>query len=96
MFIQADGCAHAVLAPGSKATLAAAPRLASLASNNGSIRTTPVDQSSGPLAEGFEPTLVISVINRFSLFQYFYFLKNPYQSQSDISHHLLTNAHMLR
>jgi hypothetical protein len=56
---------HAVLAPGSNVTLAAAPRLASLASNKGSIRTAPVNQSSGPLPEGFEPTLVISIVNRF-------------------------------
>jgi hypothetical protein len=56
------GCVcQAVLAPGSKVTLADAARLASLAANKGSIRTAPVNQSSGPLAEGCVPTLVISI-----------------------------------
>jgi hypothetical protein len=52
---------QAVLAPGSNVTLAAAPRLASLALNNVSIRTAPVNQSWGHLAEGCEPTCVISI-----------------------------------
>src|ERR671921_698489 len=48
-----SGCVcQAVLAPGSKVTLDAAPRLASFATNSGSIRTVPVNQSSGPLADG--------------------------------------------
>jgi hypothetical protein len=54
---------HAVLAPGSKVTVAAAARLASFGSNSGSILTDPVNQSSGPLTEGFEPVLVISIGN---------------------------------
>ena len=49
---------HAVLAPASNVTVAAADRLESFASNSGSIRTDPVNQSSGLLAEGFEPILV--------------------------------------
>src|SRR6185436_11146571 len=57
-----SGCVcHAVRAPGSNVTVAAAPRLESLESNNGSILTDPVNQSPGPLTEGFEPTLVICI-----------------------------------
>src|SRR5690348_3102929 len=55
-----SGCVcHAVLAPGSNVTLAAAPLLASLAANKGSILTAPVNQSSGPLDEGCEPIFEI-------------------------------------
>jgi len=75
-----SGCVcQAVLAPGSNVTLAAAPRLASLALNNGSIRTAPVNQSAGPFAEGCAPVLVISMANCFLFVQNFYFLKKPYQ-----------------
>ena len=56
--------------PGSNVTVAAADRLASFASNNGSIRTAPVNQSFGPLPEGFEPILVICINNLLSLFEF--------------------------
>jgi hypothetical protein len=42
-------------------TVAAAVRLVSLVSNNESTRTAPVNQSSGPVKDGFEPILVISI-----------------------------------
>ena len=63
--IQAAACEQftTVLAPGSNVTLDAAPRLDSFAVNNGSIRTAPVNQSSGPLPEDCEPTLIISIAN---------------------------------
>ena len=46
---------HAVRAPGSKVTAAPAARAGDGAVNNGSMRTVPVNQSAGPLPEGFEP-----------------------------------------
>src|SRR5438552_4228527 len=52
---------HAVRAPGSKVTLAPATRAGSGASNSGSIRTAPVNQSAGPLPEGREPLRLISI-----------------------------------
>jgi hypothetical protein len=56
------GCVcHADLAPGSKVTLAPATRPGSAASNRKSIRTAPVNQSVGPLPEGCEPTLFMSI-----------------------------------
>src|SRR5437762_1220408 len=57
-----SGCVcHAVRAPGSKVTLAPATRAGSGASNSGSIRTVPVNQSAGPLPEGREPHRLISI-----------------------------------
>src|SRR5207302_5550912 len=57
-----SGCVcHAVRAPGSKVTLAPATRAGSGASNSGSIRTVPVNQSAGPFPEGREPTRLMSI-----------------------------------
>src|SRR5437763_1923801 len=59
-----SGCVcHAVRAPGSNVTLAPATRAGSGASNNGSIRTLPVNQSPGPSLDDCEPTLLISIPN---------------------------------
>src|SRR2546429_950809 len=57
-----SGCVcHAVRAPGSKVTLAPATRAGSGASNSGSIRTVPVNQSAGPFPEGREPFRLMSI-----------------------------------
>src|ERR1700682_2442922 len=57
-----SGCVcHAVRAPGSKVTLAQDIRPGAGASNSGSIRTVPVNQSAGPLPEGCEPLLLMSI-----------------------------------
>src|ERR1700677_1890899 len=57
-----SGCVcHAVRAPGSNVTVAAAARRDSLGWNKGSMRTVPVNQSAGPLADGCEPFLLISM-----------------------------------
>lgn len=52
---------HAVRAPGSNVTLAPDVRAGSCASNRGSTRTVPVKYSVGPLAEGCEPLLLMSI-----------------------------------
>ena len=52
---------HAVRAPGSNVTLAPVARAGRGASNSGSIRTVPVNHSAGPLADGCEPLLLISM-----------------------------------
>src|SRR6266404_1626847 len=52
---------HAERAPGSKVTLAPRARAGSGASNRGSIRTVPVKYSAGPLLEGCEPFLLMSI-----------------------------------
>src|SRR3989442_9651176 len=54
---------QAVRAPGSNVTLAPRTRAGSGASNNGSIRTLPVNQSAGPLLELCEPDLFISIFD---------------------------------
>src|SRR6185295_12409103 len=57
-----SGCVcHAVRAPGSNVTLAPTARAGSGASNRGSIRTVPVNQSAGPLPDGPEPLRLISI-----------------------------------
>src|SRR5207247_848889 len=57
-----SGCVcQAVRAPGSKVTLAPATRAGSAAWNNGSMRTVPVNQSAGPLPDGCEPGLLMSI-----------------------------------
>jgi hypothetical protein len=57
-----SGCVcHAVRAPDSNVTLAPAARAGAGGSNSGSIRTVPVNQSAGPLADGREPLRVISM-----------------------------------
>src|SRR6266404_7175963 len=57
-----NGCVcHAVRAPGSNVTLAPRTRAGSGASNSGSIRTVPVNQSAGPFVEGCEADLLISI-----------------------------------
>src|SRR5437667_6310200 len=61
-----SGCVcHAVRAPGSNVTWAPAARAGAFAWNKGSMRTMPVNQSAGPLLEGCEPTLLISILNSF-------------------------------
>src|SRR6266566_603758 len=58
-----SGCVcHAVRAPGSNVTLAPRTRAGSGASNSGSIRTVPVNQSAGPLLDGCKPLLLISIL----------------------------------
>src|SRR6266852_624144 len=54
---------HAVRAPGSNVTLAPTARAGAFAWNKGSMRTVPVNQSAGPLADGCEPFLLISILN---------------------------------
>src|SRR6201985_2947446 len=62
-----NGCVcHAVRAPGSNVTAAPAARAGSFAANNGSILTVPVNQSSGPFADGCEPALLISILKIFN------------------------------
>src|SRR5437667_12290549 len=57
-----SGCVcQAVRAPGSNVTLAQRTRAGSGASNSGSMRTVPVNQSAGPLVELCEPDLLISI-----------------------------------
>ena len=46
---------------GSKVTALPAARAGALAANKGSIRTAPVNQSAGPVAEGCEPLRLISI-----------------------------------
>src|SRR5260221_3215624 len=56
------GCVcEAVRAPGSKVTLAPPTRPGAGASNSGSIRTVPVNQSAGPLPDGREPLRLMSI-----------------------------------
>src|SRR5205814_5352401 len=43
-------------------TFASRTRAGSGASNSGSMRTVPVNQSDGPLPDGCEPTLLISIL----------------------------------
>src|SRR3954468_18659513 len=52
---------HAVRAPGSKVTLAPPTRPGSGASKSVSTLTIPVNQSAGPLAEGWVPHCLISI-----------------------------------
>src|SRR5438034_370005 len=57
-----NGCVcQAVWAPGSNVTLAPRTRAGSGASNKGSIRTAPENQSAGPWLDGCEPLLLISM-----------------------------------
>src|SRR6266550_3168959 len=57
-----NGCVcQAVRAPGSNVTLAPRTRAGSGASNKGSIRTAPENQSAGPLADACEPFRFISM-----------------------------------
>src|SRR5215210_7641920 len=58
-----SGCVcQAERAPGSKVTSTLETRDGSVAGNRGSMRTLPVNQSSGPLAEGCEPLCLISIV----------------------------------
>src|SRR6476620_1464926 len=52
---------HAVRAPGSNVTLAPAARAGTRVSNNGSMRTVPVNHSAGPFADGCEPLRLTSM-----------------------------------
>src|SRR6266571_8884918 len=57
-----NGCVcHAVRAPGSNVTLALTTRAGLGAWNNESTRTVPVKYSAGPLLEGCEPLLLMSI-----------------------------------
>src|ERR1051325_11697718 len=57
-----NGClCHAVRAPGSKVTQEPCTKAGSGAWNRESIRTVPVNQSEEPLAEGSEPTRLMSI-----------------------------------
>src|SRR5712671_1121923 len=57
-----SGClCHAVRAPGSNVTLTPRTRAGAGAWNSGSMRTTPVKYSVGPLPEGCEPFLLSSI-----------------------------------
>src|SRR6266568_6398964 len=59
------GCVcQAVRAPGSNVTLAPRTQAGSGASNNGSIRTVPVKYSAGPVFDGCDPRLLISMCER--------------------------------
>ena len=60
---RAGACATRSGAPGSNVTLAPRTRAGSGASNSGSIRTVPVNQSAGPLLEVCEPHLFISIFD---------------------------------
>jgi hypothetical protein len=61
-----NGCVcHAVRAPGSNVTVAADARAGGVASNSGSMRTVPVNQSSGPFLDSCEPTFLISIFHPF-------------------------------
>src|SRR5437660_872613 len=53
---------HAVRAPGSNVTLTPSARAGSGAWNSGSIRTVPVKYSAGPLPEGCDPILLMSIL----------------------------------
>src|SRR5579872_5858211 len=53
---------HAVRAPGSKVTLAPTTRAGAGGLNSGSTRTAPVKYSAGPLPEGCEPFLLMSIL----------------------------------
>src|SRR6266571_8946240 len=64
---------HAVRAPGSNVTLAPPTRAGAVAWNSGSIRTVPVNHSAGPLLEGCEPLLLISISELLQLNLIFYF-----------------------
>src|SRR3954471_5394009 len=64
MSVCPSGCVcHAVLAPGSKVTLAPAARAGSGAWKRGSIRTVPVNHSAGPFPDGCEPIRLMSMIS---------------------------------
>src|SRR3954467_11595270 len=57
-----SGCVcQAVRAPGSNVTAAPATRAGVGAWNSGSIRTVPLNQSTGPLLDACEPLLVICI-----------------------------------
>src|SRR4029077_3957550 len=57
-----NGCVcQAVRDPGSNVTLAPRTRAGSGVSNSGSTRTAPVNQSAGPLLDGCDPLLLISI-----------------------------------
>src|ERR1035441_4872084 len=57
-----SGCmCHAVRAPGSNVTMAPVTRAGSLPLNGESMRTVPVNQSAGPLLDGCDPLLLISI-----------------------------------
>src|SRR5438093_13671942 len=54
---------HAVRAPGSNVTLAPTARAGSFVWKSGSTRTAPVKYSAGPLPDGCEPALLISMLS---------------------------------
>src|SRR5277367_5994776 len=75
MSVCPNGCVcHAVRAPGSKVTIAPLTRAGSLPLNGESMRTVPVNQSAGPLLEGCEPILLISILSFFHCFLFGFYL----------------------
>src|SRR5947207_7808082 len=63
MSVCPSGCqCHAVCAPGSNVTLAPRTRAGSGASNNGSMRTVPVNQSVAPFVDDCDSLLFISIV----------------------------------
>src|SRR5437868_10495483 len=56
---------HAARAPGSNVTLAPDARAGAFACNKGSMRTVPVHQPAGPLLDGCEPFLLVSILSSF-------------------------------
>jgi hypothetical protein len=82
-----NGCVcQAVRAPGSNVTFAPRTRAGSGASNNGSIRTLPVNQSAGPLFERCDPFRLISIYqsDRLLLTRHFYFGSTAYTTISHL------------
>src|SRR5438067_5839331 len=78
---------HAVRAPGSNVTLAPPACAGATAWNRGSMRTVPVNQSAGPLPEGWEPLLLMSI---FSLSSF-----DPWVLQTELSARILSSARPL-
>ena len=63
MMVCPRGCVcQAVRAPGSKVTIATPTRAGAAPLNGESMRTVPVNQSAGPLLDGWEPIRVISIL----------------------------------
>src|SRR5207248_140812 len=77
-----SGCVcQAVRAPGSNVTFAQATRAGPGAWNSGSMRTVPVNQSSGPFVDAWEPLRFISI---------------PFSQPSTINSQLLRSLRQLR
>src|SRR6059058_5937268 len=89
-----NGCVcQAVRAPGSNVTLAPRTRAGSGASNRGSIRTVPVNQLAGPLFEGCEPTLLISMFSVCLFLPTINYLSRRSLARRRINHQLPLKTH---